>query len=94
MDVDMEYLEPEFGSSGNMLSKGSGKGKRGGAGGNASKSHNAVEAFQANKKRQAKYDREDAKEEAAARMKYMAEQDAKYAPVDKKDLKRMTRLQT
>ena len=64
MDVDME---PEHGSSCNMLNKGSGKSKHGGAGGRASKSHNAVESYHANKKRQEKWDREDAREEEAAR---------------------------
>ncbi len=56
-----------------MLSKASGKSKHGGAGGRASKSHNAIEAHAASKKRQAKYAREDAKEEEEERQKYMAE---------------------
>ena len=76
-----------------MLSKASGKSKHGGAGGRANKSHNAQESFVARKKRAEKFAREEEREEEAERQRYMAEMDAHFAPVDKKDMKRITRLE-
>ena len=87
------YMEPT-GSSANMLSKASGKSRHAGAGGRSKKSFNQIESYHANKRRQAKQDQEDAREEAEALKKHQAEMDAYYAPVDKADAKRMTRLES
>ena len=62
-----------------------GKQKRGGVGGRGSKAHNHHEAKKANIRRNEKYAREEAKAESAARAQWMAEENKKWEPVDKKD---------
>ena len=73
------------GGEGEMHSHYTGKGKRGGVGGKESKSHNFKEAKNANKRRNEKTARADEKAENIVKEKWMAEEERKWGPVDKKD---------
>lgn len=64
---------------------GMGKKKRSGVGGKASKSTNFKECKNANIRRNAKNEREATKDEERAKQKWIDEQNAHYAPVDKTD---------
>ena len=71
--VESFYNEQGEMESGSMMdSHFSGKAKHAGAGGNKSKSHNFKECKNANIRRNAKFERERAKEEAAIQNKYVA----------------------
>ena len=66
--------------------------KRSGCGGKGSKSHNFKEKKNANKRRNEKMTREQEKEEAMARQQWIEEENRKYAPVDKHDVRNMKKL--
>ena len=67
--------------------------KRGGVGGKSSKSDNFIEAKQANTRRQAKLKAQQEAEDDEERKEWMEEQDRKFAPVDKHDVRNQKKLQ-
>ena len=75
-----------------QLIAGCAKQKRGGVGGKGAKSHNFLEAKNANRRRHEKYEREAAKEEEQARQAWLAAENKKWAPVDKHDERNLKKL--
>lgn len=72
-----------------MVESNPGKSKHGAVGGRASKSNNFLENKNANRRRFEKYERERTKMEQEEEEKWMEEQDKKYAPVDKHDIRKI-----
>lgn len=70
-----------------MVESNPGKSKHGAVGGRASKSNNFLESKNANKRRFEKHERERVKDEKEEEAKWMEEQDKKYAPADKHDVR-------
>jgi|LauGreDrversion4_2_1035121.scaffolds.fasta_scaffold355260_1 hypothetical protein len=72
-----------------MVESNPGKSKHGAVGGRSSKSNNFIENKNANKRRFEKYERERTKIEEEEEQKWMEEQDRKYAPADKHDIRKI-----
>ena len=85
INADEFFHGGDGGGEGEMHSHYTGKSKRSGVGGKASKSHNFKECKNANKRRHEKNEREAEKELKQKQAAWLEQEERKWGPVDKKD---------